>query len=107
MNDSPASITVSLELSTLDGIPVGPAARLSLPPNGQTAMFLDQIPAFDALKAPFQGLIRVSSPTPIAAIGFRGRYNELGDFLITTLAKKFENMLAVEEAPADISRPES
>ena len=33
---------------------------------------------------PFQGVLRVSSTALISVLGLRGRYNERGDFLITT-----------------------
>ena len=38
-------------------------------------------------KAPFQGVLRISStssPAGIAVVGLRGRYNERGDFLLST-----------------------
>jgi hypothetical protein len=48
------------------------------------AAFLSQIPGLDQLRLPFRGLLRISSPTPIAVAGLRGRTNERGDFLIAT-----------------------
>ena len=62
----------------------GFAASISIPQNGQIAEFLNQIPGFAPLPAQFQETLRVSSALPISVIGLRGRYNERGDFLITT-----------------------
>ena len=49
-------------------------------------MFLNQIPGFNNLPTPFQGVLRVStsSPAGISVIGIRGRYNEGFAFIITT-----------------------
>ena len=46
--------------------------------------FLSQIPGLESLTLPFQGVVRVSSSSPISVIGLRGRYNERSDFLVTT-----------------------
>ena len=51
-------------------------------------MFLGQIQGFAGLPDPFQGVLRVStsSTAGLSVIGLRGRYNERGEFLITTTA---------------------
>jgi hypothetical protein len=36
------------------------------------------------LAIPFQGILRLSAATPIAALAIRGRYNERGEFLLST-----------------------
>jgi hypothetical protein len=46
---------------------------------------LNQVQGLAALPASFQGVLRVSSSASISVIGLRGRYNERGDFLITTI----------------------
>jgi hypothetical protein len=76
--------TVTLELRKLDGSPTGLTSTLTLPANGQTAVFLNQLQGFGSLPTEFQGVLRVSSSTPISVAGLRGRYNERNDFLITT-----------------------
>jgi hypothetical protein len=76
-NPSSSSIVVTLEIS-------GFAASLPVPANGQRSMFLSEIPAFRNLRIPFQGVLRITSATPIAVTGLRGRTNERGDFLITS-----------------------
>ena len=47
---------------------------------------MNQIQGLSAVALPFQGVLRVSSASSIALVGLRGRYNERGDFLITTTA---------------------
>src|SRR5207248_6538917 len=83
-NTSVSAATVTLELTKLDGSSTGLVGTLPVPANGQTAMFLNQIQGFNSLQTPFEGVLRVSSTTLISVMGIRGRYNERGDFLITT-----------------------
>jgi hypothetical protein len=83
-NNSASAGTVTLELSKLDGSSTGLTGTLQVPPNGQGATFLNQIQGFASLQMPFQGVLRVSSAASISIVGLRGRYNERGDFLITT-----------------------
>ena len=51
-----------------------------LPASGQRALFLDEVPGIDT-SAPFQGIVLVTSATPIAVTALRTRINERGDFL--------------------------
>lgn len=92
-NPSSASITVNVEATTLSGAPAGFSGTLTVPGNGQVASFLGQIPGFERISAPFEGILRVStSTTPgIAIAGLRGRTNERGDFLIATVPSVDEN----------------
>ncbi|HEY3132412.1 MAG TPA: BACON domain-containing carbohydrate-binding protein [Acidobacteriota bacterium] len=87
-NPSPGAADVNFELTTLSGGSLGLTGKLVVPGTGQTAVFLDQIPGFESLPVPFQGLLRLSTSSPqgISVIGLRGRTNERGDFLITTTA---------------------
>ena len=71
---------VTLELSRLDGAPVG-FQTLTLPPSGQVARFVDEL---FSLPADFSGILRITSMSDIAIVGLRGRTNERSDFLITT-----------------------
>jgi hypothetical protein len=86
---------VVFELTTLSGASTGLTGSLSIPAGGQTAVFLSQIPGFASLTTAFRGVLRVStsSASGISVIGIRGRYNERGDFLLTTTQ------------PTDESRP--
>jgi hypothetical protein len=85
-NASSNSINVTFELTTITGVTTGLISSIVLPGNGQTSMFLGQIPGFSGMPNPFQGVLRVSttSPTGISIVGLRGRYNERQDFLTTT-----------------------
>jgi len=56
-----------------------------LPARGQAAGFLNRIPGLTALRKPFQGTLRISSPTPVSVVGFRGRYSERSEFLIVAM----------------------
>jgi hypothetical protein len=84
VNLSSNAATVNFDLTNLNGTSASPTGSISLPANGQAATFLDQIPGLATLPNPFEGVLRVSSSSPIAVIGLRGRYNERSDFLITT-----------------------
>jgi hypothetical protein len=82
-NNSTDPAAVQLELSNLDGASTGLTGTLSIPPNGQIAIFLHEVQGFASLPTPFQGVLRVSSPVSISMIGLRIRYNERNDVLIT------------------------
>jgi hypothetical protein len=87
VNAGSTTATVNFELTRLNGVSTGLTGAVTIPPNGQTARFLTQIAGFEDIQAPFQGVLRISStssPAGIAVVGLRGRYNERGDFLITT-----------------------
>src|SRR5688572_6735202 len=78
------AVTVTLELTNLDGTSTGLSGTLAVPANGQRSIFLNQIQGFASLQAPFKGVLRLSSSSRISVAGLRGRYNERNDFLITT-----------------------
>jgi hypothetical protein len=86
MNPSTAPANVTFELTTLSGASLGLTGSLVIPGNRQASMFLNQIQGFNNLPNPFQGVLRVSTSSAggMSVIGIRGRYNERGDFLITT-----------------------
>jgi len=87
-NPSSDPISVSMELISLSGASTGLSASMDLPGLGQRAMFLNQIPGFTGLPSSFQGQLRISTNTPsgLVVTGLAGRFNERGDFLITTTA---------------------
>ncbi len=88
VNPAATSIAVLYELLSLDGTSTGLTGSVSIAGNGHTAQFLNQIEGFESLTAPFQGVLRISTTagTGIAVVGLRIRYNERGEFLITTTA---------------------
>jgi hypothetical protein len=81
-NPSSSPNVITLQLTGLDGSHPVPLISLTLPPNGQVAQFIREL--FPSLSGAFKGLIEVTSSAPISVTGLRGRYNERGDFLITT-----------------------
>jgi sugar lactone lactonase YvrE len=90
-NNTPAPVSVTFELTNLDGSTAGLPAPVTenLPANGHSSQFLAQI--FPALPQ-FKGILRISTPSAgIAVVGLRSRYNERGDFLITTTPPAIEN----------------
>jgi hypothetical protein len=82
-NTSPQATIVVVEVKNLDG-GTGLIGTVSIPGNGQTALFLNQIPGIQSLLTPFRGMLELTSFAPITIIGLRARYNERNDVLITT-----------------------
>src|SRR5262249_5860954 len=79
---SAASINVALSLSDRSGNVVA-TASLTIAANTQVAKFLNEI--FTTVPQSLKGMLRITASAPgISAAGLRGRYNERGDFLITT-----------------------
>lgn len=82
-NTSSNPANVRLELINLSGASVS-TTTVSLPANAQMSKFLNELPGFQTLNSPIQGLLRITSTSPITVVGLRSRINERGDFLITT-----------------------
>ena len=83
-NPSTAPLTINISMTRLDGSSLGLTGSVTVPASGQTALFLNQIPGFSGLPQNVQGVLRISAPSNVAVVGLRGRYNERGEFLITT-----------------------
>jgi trimeric autotransporter adhesin len=84
-NNSSAPAAVTLELTNLDGSSTGLPAPVSetLPAFGHVSQFLTQ--AFAGVPTAFKGILRVSTASAgISVVGVRSRYNERGDFLVST-----------------------
>ena len=91
-NVSSASVHVSFDVTGLDGSSTGLRGDLDIPSGGQAAKFLKEIPGLALLPVPFQGVLRISAPSAsIAVIGLRGRNNERGEFLASTVPTVNEN----------------
>ena len=82
---------VTAKLYSLDGTSTGLSGAITLPANGQSALFLKEIAGFASMPSTFRGVLRLSSSAPISVAGLRGRYNERGDFLISTTPPVNEN----------------
>jgi hypothetical protein len=103
-NIGSSTANVTLELTNLDGSSNGQSATVSVAGNGQTAKFLHEL--FPGLAFPFKGILRINtgSAPGLSVVGLRGRYNERGDFLITTTPPTDENGSALV-APNELLFP--
>jgi hypothetical protein len=86
-NLSSSSASVNFDLTGLDGSPLANGS-MTLPGNGQAAEFLNQI--LPSAPQPLKGILRITTSGSVAVVGLRGRYNERGDFLITTTPTSVE-----------------
>ena len=94
-NVSSSPATVTFGLTQLDGSPVPGIAPVSAPVagSGQITRFLGEL--FPGLPSEFKGVLRiVTSSSTISVVGLRTRYNERGDFLITTTPPTNETVSA-------------
>jgi hypothetical protein len=90
-NTSLTAATISVELTTLDGVLLGSSNFFNVPANGHRAFFLHEL--FPTRNLPFadddpsfRGILRITSGvTPVVVTALRGRYNERGDFIVTSL----------------------
>jgi hypothetical protein len=85
-NSSAGPVTVELELIAFDGRSLGTSGAIEIPATGQRAMFLNQAPGFESLRAPLQAIVRVNvtAGAGVAAVGLRAMINERSDFIATT-----------------------
>jgi len=83
-NTASTAATVMLELTGLDGASAASPIPITVPGNGQIARFVHEL--FPTLALPFKGVLRISggASSGMSITGLRARYNERGDFLITT-----------------------
>jgi hypothetical protein len=80
--NSPA--TVTLKLIGFDGADSGLSSVITLPPKGHLSRFLYEIPGFENLPHPYLGILYATTSQPgVTFAGFRTRYNEREQFLIT------------------------
>jgi hypothetical protein len=83
-NPSYSETAVGFRFVSLDGSPTGVSGVIHLPPRGQLHASITELPGTENLSLPFQGTLQLSSSTPIAALALRARYNERGEFLMST-----------------------
>jgi len=91
-NPSTVPVAINLELTRLDGSSLGPPVTVTVPASGQIARFIQEL--FPTLPATFQGLLKTTATAPVGMIGLRSRYNERGDFLITTTPPRNEDVVS-------------
>jgi hypothetical protein len=84
-NPSDNVTNVRLELRGLDGALIRTSRPVAVPAGGQVAMFLNQVPGFETLAPPFEGVLKVTAASPgITGTAFRAAFNERGNVLFTT-----------------------
>ena len=83
-NPSAGPAVVHVELIAASGEAAG-TTTITVPEDGQIATFLNAIAGLPALRS-FEGMVQLSTTSPggLAVMGLRGRYNERGDFLMTS-----------------------
>ena len=91
-NPSSSPVSLTFELHTLEGIRLEATGTQTIPALGQRTMFVDQIPGFESIAKPFQGVlaVRTAGDESVAVTGLRGRLNESGDFLIAATPPTLE-----------------
>jgi hypothetical protein len=82
-NPSSSNATVRFELMNLSGASIS-TATVNLAANGQISKSLTELPGFQVLSLPVQGLLRITSNSPISVVGVRSRTNERGEPVIST-----------------------
>jgi hypothetical protein len=88
-NSGASDLSVSVEVTSAADGSVS-TTTLPVPALGIRARFLQEI--FPNLTLPFQGVMRISSPSSaISVVGLRIRYNERNDLLLTTTPPTDEN----------------
>jgi hypothetical protein len=82
-NTSSSNATVRFELTNFSGVTIS-TTSMTLGPNAQVVEVPERVARVPGAEFPIQGLLRITSTSPIAVAGIRARSNERGDFLITT-----------------------
>ncbi len=98
-NPSELPATVIVEIRSLDGTLLRRSSQFQVPASGQVSLLLDQVPGFETLPTPFEGVLRVvaTSQQGITAAAFRLIYNERGNILFTTTGPLSENAGAPDQ----------
>jgi hypothetical protein len=88
-NTTASPVTATLQLTTLSGVPVVASVTRTIPASGQIVGYLSDF--FPTLPQPFQGILRLSVPSGgVSVVALRQRYNERGDYLVTTTPPSLE-----------------
>jgi hypothetical protein len=97
-NVSPVATNVSLALINSNGQPTGLTTTIQIPPFGQLARFLRQIPGFEGMASTFTGMLRVTASAPggVTVIGMRGQINLRSDFVMSVLLPADPTNVATE-----------
>jgi hypothetical protein len=96
-NPSETPLTVTLDLSDLEGRLVGQVVQ-PVPGNGHISRFVNLL--FPNLPEEFHGVLRLRAASDFAALSVRTRYNERGEFLYTMIPTSNDT----EPSPPGLSR---
>jgi Beta-propeller repeat len=96
-NTTNTQATVNFELLSLQGTLVATSPPRTLPASGQLVGYLSDF--FPNLPQPFQGVLHVTTTAGgISVVALRQRYNERGDYLITTTPPTLETSIPTATA---------
>jgi len=92
-NPSNREVSVALDLTKLDGTPLGLSATVRIPASGAYSAFLHEIPGFQNVPVPFQGVLRANAldAAGVTGVSLRTSFNERFQFLGTTTGPIVEN----------------
>jgi hypothetical protein len=85
VNNSSVEAKVTIDVPAANGTPGGSSGSLTVPSQGRLAVSLKQIPGLQSLPSNFQGVLRLTSSTPVHVMGFGNHTNQRGDTLTTAL----------------------
>src|SRR5262249_50254733 len=94
-NPDEAPVTVQLDMTTLDGKPIGISTPIELHAGGQINRSIHEL--FPGLPSSVKGVLKISSPSPLAVTALRGTYNQRCDLLMTALSPHVESAPHVSE----------
>ena len=90
-NPSTSAMTIHVEQYALDGIATGRFGILTIPARSHVAVFTHEIPHGSVNPETWIGGGRIrlwtDSDSGFSVVGLRARYNERGDFLITSIRR--------------------
>ena len=96
-NTTNAAASVVFEVLTLQGTLVATSPPRTLPANGQIVGYLSDF--FPNLAQPFQGVLHLTTTAgAVSVVALRQRYNERGDYLITTTPPTLETSVPTATA---------
>jgi hypothetical protein len=82
-NPSIYPLTVQLEVKAFDGTPTGLSSSIDISPEAVISKYTSEL--FPSLPPSFKGVLQIRGVLPVIATGLRGRYNERGELLTSTI----------------------
>ena len=85
-NPTDQPVRVKLDLTGIDGTPTGRTATVMVPAKGEIANYVNNVPGFENLPVPFQGILRITAldGPGVTSVGLRAKFNERFQYLATT-----------------------